>query len=374
MNEEEMYDGTLAQTNTEQDTDKKCPSCSGTMEYDPATGGLMCPYCGHTESIEVKNGTKNEVAVDEQDFFAAVETESFDWGAEKKTVTCKACGAVLVYDALQNSEICAYCGSNQVMENNDEKTMKPGGVVPFKITEKQASEKFQEWIKGKWFCPNEAKRTAKAGKFKGIYLPYWTYDTNTVSEYVGQYGTERRVTRRVNGKTVTETVIDWHNTSGVHKSFINDYPVLASKNHDTRMLEGILPFDTEDNKAYEPKFVAGFVSERYAIGLKEGWEIAKPGIQEQLRSEVDAKICDEHHTSHARNIRLTTRYNDLKYKYLLLPVWNSSFKYRDKVFNFMVNGQTGKVSGKSPISPIKVAIAVILGLIAAFILYKLIAS
>ena len=124
--------------------------------------------------------------------------------------------------------------------------------------------------------------------------------------------------------------MDWYNTSGVYRTFINDYPVLASKNHDSYMLKRILPFDTEANMAYEPKFVAGFVSERYAIGLKEGWDIAKPGIDSILMSDVSSKIGNDHNTTHTRNIRLSTQNNDLKYKYLLLPVWNSSFKYKIK--------------------------------------------
>lgn len=351
--------------NTEKATDRKCPSCGGVMDYDPATGGITCPYCGHKEEIKVQHGTKKE-AVMEQDFFAAAETSSVKWGAEKKTIMCEACGAHLIYDALQNSDVCPYCGSNQVMKLEDESIMCPGGVVPFAITDKQAAERFKEWIKGKWFCPSEAKKIAKAEKFNGVYLPYWTFDTETYSDYRGQYGKDRRV--RVD-KDTTKTVTDWYNTSGSYNTFINDYPILASTSHDENMLKGILPFDTENNKAYEPEFVAGFASERYSIGLKEAWEIAKPGIQNKLKEDVRAKIKREHHADHVRNVRLDTTYEDIKYKYLLLPVWNSSFTYNGKVYKFMVNGQTGKVSGKSPISPIRVAIAVILVIILAIIVF-----
>lgn len=363
MSDNYFQDEELNKEKTEKDTDRKCPACGGVMDYDPATGGLHCPYCDHTEEIEVQ-GTKNE-SVMEQDFFAAINTASFDWGAQKKTISCKACGAQLIYDALQNSEVCPYCGSNQVMEIEDEGTMKPGGVVPFSITDKQAADAFKNWLKGKWFCPREAKEIARAGKFKGVYLPYWTFDTDTFSRYTGQYGKTRTV--RVD-KDTTKTVTDWYNTSGTYRTFINDFPLLASTCHDTRMLQGLLPYDTESNKAYEPKFVAGFASERYSIGLKEGWELAKPSIVDLLKKDIENKIENEHSTHLTRNIHVDAEFSNIKYKYLLLPVWNSSFKYNDKVYNFMVNGQTGKVSGKSPISPIRVAIAVIIGIILAIII------
>lgn len=360
--ENDFQEENIDKATTEKDTDRKCPDCGGVMDYDPATGGLHCPYCDHTENIEVQ-GTKNE-AVREQDFFSAVNTESFNWGAKKKTISCKACGAELIYDALQNSDICPYCGSNQVMEIEDQQTMKPGGVVPFSVTDKQAAESFKTWLKGKWFCPREAKEVAKAGRFKGVYLPYWTFDTDTFSKYTGQYGRTRTV--RVD-KDKTKTVTDWYDTSGTYKTFINDFPILASKKHDSNMLKGLLPYDTESNKAYEPEFVAGFASERYSIGLKEGWELAKPSIVDLLEKDIANKIENEFSTNLTRNIHVDAKFSNIKYKYLLLPVWNSSFKYKNKVYNFMVNGQTGKVSGKSPISPIRVAIAVIIGIILAVI-------
>ena len=348
---------------TEKKTDRKCPSCSGTMEYDPATGGMLCPYCGHTEEIEITHGTKNDTAVAEQDFWSATNTESYDWGAEKRTVTCKMCSAVLVYDALQNSDVCPYCGSNQVIVNEDDKTMRPGGVVPFQITDKQAGELFYNWIKKKWFCPSVAKKTAQAGKFSGIYLPYWTFDTQTYSTYTGQYGKEHTVRRRVGDHDETHTEIRWYPTSGSYSLFVDDYPVLASKTHDSKMLEKLLPFRTEENKAYEPEFVAGFVSEKYSVGLKEGWDIAKPGVDKIIKTGIENQICDQHFTTHVRFVQFKAQYNDLKYKYLLLPVWNSHYKYKDKTYNFMVNGQTGKVAGKSPVSPLRVAAAVVAGIL-----------
>jgi len=355
---------------TEKDTDKKCPNCGGTMDYDPATRGLKCPFCDYQQEIVVTQGTKNE-AVMEQDFSEALDKQSYDWGTTTKTVACKACGAELVYDALQNSEICPYCGSNHVMQVEDGDTMKPGGVVPFKITEKQAAELFKNWIKGKLFCPRDAKDMAKAGKFKGVYLPYWTFDTKTYTDYTGQYGKTHTV--RVN-KDTTRTEVRWYNTSGHYNAFVNDYPVLATKRHDTAMLKGILPFDTEANKAYEPEFVAGFASERYSIGLKDGWNIAKPEIKNNIKREIENEIRHRYNTAHVRNVSMSTMFDELKYKYLLLPVWNSSYKYNSKVYNFMVNGQTGKVSGKAPISPIRVAIAVIIGIIVLWILSKMFLS
>ncbi len=109
---------------TMEETDKKCPSCGGVMDFDPATGGLSCPYCGHMEEITVNKQealSAEELALDKAD-----KLENCDWGAEKKTIICNSCGAESVYDALEIAAVCPFCGSNQVMEAADQNTMAPG--------------------------------------------------------------------------------------------------------------------------------------------------------------------------------------------------------------------------------------------------------
>ena len=155
---------------TIEETDKKCPSCGGVMDFDPATGGLSCPYCGHTQEIPVEGAgaeSAEELALEEAD-----KVGNCNWGVSKKTVICNACGAESVYDALEISAVCPFCGSNQVMEAADKDTMAPGGVVPFQISDKQASDLFKNWIRHRWFCPKLAKESAKANASGARALQY----------------------------------------------------------------------------------------------------------------------------------------------------------------------------------------------------------
>ena len=101
--------------------------------------------------------------------------------------------------------------------------------------------------------------------------------------------------------------------------------------------------------------------------------MAKESIKFKLREAIESKIRTEKNADHVKNLKLSTRYYDVTYKYLLLPVWISSYKYKDKVYQFMVNGQTGKVSGKTPISIPKVIITVA-GIIAICVLIWLLAN
>ena len=79
----------------------------------------------------------------------------------------------------------------------------------------------------------------------------------------------------------------------------------------------------------------------------------------------------EHNADHVRNFNGKTSYSNITYKYLMLPVWLSCFNYKDKTYQFIVNGQSGKVGGNYPISPWRVAFAILLAIIIIAILYVL---
>lgn len=350
------------------ETDAKCPCCGAPIGYDPGTRMLKCEYCGYTEEIEFDSETDT---VQEQDFDEAAFTSDQSWGTEKKTVICKACGAEAVYDALQTSSVCEYCGSNHVMEAAADDTMAPNGVVGFMITVKEAGARFSKWIKSKWFAPRKAKQSAKPSAFKSIYLPYWTFDADTTTVYSARYGRDR-VVRDRNGNT--RTVTDWYNTSGVYGEFFDDCLVCGTDRHNSDIIDRIEPFNTSECKPYKPEYVAGHISERYTIGIKSAWETAKSKIQSKLRADITSHIKSTCRADRVSGLTMRTTYSNKKYKYIILPVWMSSFTYKNKVFRFMVNGQTGKVGGKAPVSPLRVALAVLLCTAAAVGLWYLINS
>lgn len=347
----------VTEAQTLEQTDKKCPACGGTMDFDPKTSALLCPYCGNI--VEIEEGDSAPERAEELSFDEAEHTGNCDWGAEKRVVVCKSCGAETVYDASTVSGECPYCGSNQVMEAGDENILAPGGVCPFKVTPEEAGGRFLGWIRKKLFCPGSAKKNAKAGKMRGVYLPYWTFDADTDSTYTARYGIERVVRR---GKE-TRVVVDWHRTSGTYHEFINDQLVSGTEKHNGNLLSGIEPFDTENNVAYKPEYIAGFASERYSVGLRAAWEKAKSFIKTRLLSHITTQIKKERHADRVDSVNVKTAYRNITYKYLMLPVWMSSFVYKGKVYQFMVNGQTGKVSGKAPVSPLRVAVAVFIGIV-----------
>ncbi|MBQ6586321.1 MAG: hypothetical protein IJH83_05905 [Coriobacteriales bacterium] len=370
------YDG-LRRAATEEVTDRNCPQCGGVMLFSPELGMLKCPYCDSVKpipkpTVEVESGIPGipggsgistlrlviddkprEIALDLSD---TALTANQDWGVAKKRIVCKNCGAEAIYDELQHADKCPYCGSNQVMRTDSPNTMAPNGVVPFSISIQEAAAKFKSWLKGKFFTPTKAKQSVNPDAFHGVYLPYWTFDAKTYSSYTARYGRDF-TWQDEDGNLHTRT--DWYATSGTFSCAFDDELVAASTQHNEGFLRGVAPFDTNNAKVYQPEYLAGFAAERYSVGLKDGWRVAMNSMYGKVQSLIETKIRRENNADHVANLSVHMDLSGVTYKYLLLPLWISSFTYNGKLYQFMVNGQTGKVSGTAPVSGLRVALVIL---------------
>ena len=360
MNEAYMDNGEpVKEAATKEETDRKCPSCGGKMSFDPKTGKLHCPHC----ETDVDIAEDPDFVAQELDFNKAEDAAPTNWGVDTKVVKCPSCGAQTIYDSTQISGTCPYCGANQVMDAQDQaKIMAPGGVIPFKVDQKTAAEKFKKWISGKFFCPGKAKQQAHADKFQGMYVPYWTFDADTRSNYTGEYGIDRKVDDG-DGKSHTET--DWHRTAGVYEESFDDMLECASERMNDGLMRSVSDFDTKQVKEYKSEYMAGFGAERYTIKMKAAWEKAKARMQSIIRSNIESKIRRQYNADHVQHVNAVTSFKNITYKYILAPVWISSFQFEGKTYRFMVNGETGKICGSTPVSKLKVilTIAVVIAVI-----------
>lgn len=349
-----MENGKMYTEQADRQINRGCPMCGGAMTFDPADGKLYCPYCEHRMEVE------EEGSVSEQVFHAAQHVENFVWGAEQKQIICQSCGAQAVYDALLTSAVCPFCGSNQVMEEAVDTSLPPNGLCPFEVTQQQAGAHFKAWMKRRLFAPSKAKKSVKPEMFTGMYIPYWTFDAHTASSYTARYGKDRTYTDK-EGRTHTKT--DWYSTSGDLNLFIDDELTYGTTRHDVKTLRQIEPYDTQRCVPYRPEYLSGYLSERYSIGLQDAWGAAKQRMDQRIEAEIEQIVTKQYHADHFSLSTRNTMYNDLTYKYVLVPLWQSSFDYQSKRYQFMVNGQTGKVGGKSPVSALRVAVAVLLALV-----------
>ncbi len=342
-----------------------CDQCGADMRFDPGTDRLICDFCGHTRAAE--HQTTQALAIREWDYFEAVADHLPPIATEETRFTrCGNCGAEVELHETTHAAECPFCATPVVMDTGTHRHIKPQAVLPFVLSEKDARDAMTRWLGRLWFAPNGLQEYARKGrKMNGIYVPYWTYDADTKSKYIGERGDDYYVTKTVmkDGKSeeVQERHTRWRPASGRVARFFDDVLVLASKSLPKRYTDALEPWQLGELKPYSPDFLAGFQAEGYQIALDEGYAEAQQIMQAQIAQDIRRDIGGDHQRIHSVN----TDYQDVTFKHVLLPVWMAAYKYRDKSYRFVVNGQTGKVQGERPWSAWKIAFAVVLGLIVA---------
>jgi hypothetical protein len=70
----------------------------------------------------------------------------------------------------------------------------------------------------------------------------------------------------------------------------------------------------------------------------------------------------------ADSVKIRARYRDETYKHILVPVYSTGYNYKGRNYSVSINGQSGKINGDYPLSPIKICviIAVVIAIIIAF--------
>lgn len=346
-----------------------CQNCSADLKYDPSSQSMKCKNCGSINEISLEENTSflNENSFDE------FENEMLADQVETKVVQCKNCSAQFDVRTEEQTADCAFCATPYVMDQLQTIQMhKPSAVLPFAIADRQARDHFKEWIDGLWFAPNDLKKYASTvGKLQGIYYPYWTYDCETDTTYTGKrgdyyYETETYTTTNDEGESVQKTRrvrrTRWSYASGrVHNSF-DDILVPAHGSLDREILDELEPWKLQDLKPYDEQFLQGFKVLNYNVTMRQGFqEFATPKINDAVDSTIRSDIGGDEQRINHTNMDMS----DQTFKHLLLPVWVSSYKYGDRVFNIIINATTGEVQGERPWSWFKI-ISLALAVIALF--------
>ena len=338
-----------------------CQQCGAKLHFAPGSTNLQCPYCGATQAIAAPSTAAAPVVERSfEDAVRALRRQPVSTLAQNgHEIECNGCGAITVITGQAAS--CPFCDSPVIVPiKEDRATIVPESVLPFAVDERTAGTKFKDWVSSRWFAPNDLAAKARRARIDGVYLPYFTYDAQTYTAYRGQRGDyyyETETYRDSEGKTQTRQVrkTRWSPRSGQVFVPFDDVMVCASKSLPTKLTEGLEPWDLDKLAPFDPGYLSGFMAERAALSLEEGFDSAKqkmvPAIQSAIRSDIggDTQQIDSFSTTH----------NDVTFKLFLLPLWISSFRYDDKVYRFVVNARTGEIAGERPYSKLKIAMAII---------------
>jgi DNA-directed RNA polymerase subunit RPC12/RpoP len=351
-----------------------CKQCGANLVFAPGTDSLQCPYCGAMNEVP-----KSPDTIEELDFLTYLNNLPAAEGIQEEiTVKCTCCAAETTLAADTTAGVCPFCGSAIVATGSSKKAIRVQGLLPFKVKQNEAVELFRGWVAGRWFAPNRLKLDAERSHIRGAYVPAWTYDADTETDYTGERGehyweTETYTETDANGNQVTRTrqvqKTRWWPASGHVSNTFDDVLVLATRTLPPKQLDALEPWDLAALVPYGDEYLSGFVAESYQVNLGEGFEKAKQLMEPTIRQT----ICRDIGGDEQRIYTVNTEYDDITFKHLLLPVWISAYTFQDKIYRFLVNARTGEVQGERPYSWIKITMT-ILAIIIGILLVVLIAN
>ncbi len=343
---------------------QSCGQCGAKLNFAPGTSALKCPYCGFEQQI-----AKSEAQVAEIDYGSYLEKAGQEKGSqEAQRVKCAKCGAETTVPPDTAADICPFCGANMVFSKSVSRLIKPEGLLPFKVAQKEAFDYFRRWIKGLWFAPGDLKQFAQTeSKLAGVYIPFWTYDADTTTVYTGERGdyyyTTETFTQRINGRMVTQTRrvrhTRWTPASGTVANTFDDILVRASRSLPGKYADQLEPWDLPNLVPYADEYLSGFRAESYQVNLPEGFEAAKGIMAHAIEATIRGDIGGDEQQIHSAQ----TQYSNITFKHILLPVWMSAYRFRERIFRILINARTGEVQGERPYSAWKIAAAVLAALI-----------
>lgn len=344
----------------------KCPGCAASLEYDPQSSKLKCPYCGNLLEVERVAEAEPVVEVDyEEARGRAGEATQGRLSDSAVQVECATCGAAVVFEPPEVAGQCPFCTTKIVVQpHTPDPLITPQGLLPFATPKQQAIQSLQQWLSSRWFAPGDLKRVANPDRLEGVYLPFWTFDAAARTRYTGaqgeHYWVQEAYTEMVNGRperrvrNVRKT--RWRPASGEVENSFDDILVPASRAIDTRRLDDLEPWGLEKVEPYNPSYLAGFKAQRYQLDLEGGLGEAQARMEPAIRAAIRRDIGGDEQQIHSMSVSLSR----VTFKHLLLPVWLGAYRFKEKVYQVAVNARTGEVSGERPYSAAKIAALVLM--------------
>ena len=332
-----------------------CPNCGASTRYNVAAGGVACEYCGYTAPVKAE-----KVGRQAESFEFTLDTlnkAEQGWGIERKTLHCDNCGGELAVTEEMLSTTCPFCASNKVnLRTSPASTLRPRYLIPFKVQVEAVRARAKEWLGKGWFHPSQLASSTAIDRFSGIYLPFWTFGATINARWKAEVGYEHTESYYDSGSKSmrTRTVIRWRWENGQVGLKVTDLLISGSSHLSHIILERLEPFNLNDLVAYSPDYLAGWQAHAYDINLPKAWEVGKDTMRERAK-----KACyDNIPSPHVRNFSMSADFSDESWRYLLLPVYLAAYRFEEKAYQVMVNGQSGVVAGQKPVAWWKIWLAV----------------
>lgn len=317
----------------------KCPNCGGAVEYDASGERMKCPYCDTVFDVEALKEAQEELGEDEIKW----NEEGQEWTeSHMRVYVCQSCGGEVIADDVTAASSCPYCGNPVIMKGNLSGELKPDFIIPFKLDKKAAVEKFKEHLMGKRLLPKVFRSENKIEEIKGIYVPFWTYDTGADASV--SYKAEK--VRYWSDHDYDYTERSYYSVYREGEIAFENIPVDASQKMNDDLMDSIEPFDFSQAVPFTSAYLSGFFADKYDVSKEDCSQRANVRIKNTTENTFLSTVQGYSSvTPEQSRIRLSGG----SIKYALLPVWLMNVTWKGEKYTFAMNGQTGKFVGNLPL-------------------------
>ena len=328
----------------------KCPNCDADLKFNPDTQKLDCEYCSSSFTVdEIKNicaQAENSISTQEAAQEQPNQQAQEEFAEHTNLYQCASCGAEIMADDQQTALFCYYCHNPVILSGKMAGRYRPSKVIGFKLTRDRAVQVFSNWIGGRMFVPSDFKSSQQLEKLTGLYVPFWLADCYTSADYHALGKQTRSWTSGGYRYTETKEYDVIRRADIVAKGI----PADGESKIEDALMEAIEPYDYSELKNFSMSYLSGFYADKYDVDKAQVFprirERCNNASKDYIRQSVNGYSSVSVHNENY-NIQRTD------WNYMLLPVWFMTYKYKDQVYEFAMNGQTGKIAGTPPLSKAK---------------------
>ena len=328
----------------------ECPCCGGTLQFDSHSQDIVCPYCDSHFSVDDLKTYTDDLATDKEDDAAWDESTVQAYTNQEmkgmKIYSCQSCGGEIIVDETTTSTSCPYCGNNLLVSKQLSGDLKPNLVIPFKNDKENVLTSLKSFFKKKPLLPRTFSRDNVVEEVKPLYVPFWLFD----ADVEGKVRFKGEITKTWSDANYNYKETKYYSLVRGGNIAFDHVPVDGSQKMEDKLMESIEPYNFDEAVDFNAGYLAGYAADRYDVDkdvtFNRATERFRDGTIQAFRSDIRGY---ENVRAEDSNIQLS----NTKTTYALYPVWILNTKWRDKSYRFAVNGQTGKVAGDLPVSPLK---------------------
>lgn len=324
----------------------KCPCCGGAIAFDSTIQKMKCPYCDTEFEMETLASYDSELRSEQADDMSWQMDSDNAWQEDElgslNAYVCNSCGGEITCDENTAATSCPFCGNPVVMTGQLSGALRPDYVIPFKIDKNAAKEALKKHYEGKRLLPKVFKDQNHIDDIKGIYVPFWLFDTGAHVNM--RYKATKVRSWSDNNYDYTET--KHYTVSRGGQIQFESVPVDGSVKMPDDLMESIEPFHISEAVDFQTAYLAGYLADKYDVSAEQSAGRANERIRKSAEDAFYETV-----KGYSTVIKETgsIQLQNAKVSYALFPVWLLSTSWNGQNYLFAMNGQTGKMVGDLPL-------------------------